>query len=108
LSFASGVLSFSEGNSQLSLPDGEFSSRLDCYLEGYHYALAHLEIRSVHPERAALPMTKTGYRSHFEVPENVDAVGGPDAFVRAWLAEAARSPEWRTRQAEKNQLSLFS
>jgi hypothetical protein len=80
---------------------------LACYLEGNHYALAHMEIRSVHPERAALPMTETGYRSHFEVPDNVDAAGGPEAFVRAWLAEAARSPEWRTRQAEQSQLSLF-
>lgn len=30
--------------------------------------IAHLEVRSIKPERAPLPITETGYRSHFHQP----------------------------------------
>lgn len=80
---------------------------LNCFRETYHVALGHLEIRSLHPERAPLPITETGYRSRFDNPEDIDQAGGPEAFVRAWLEEAAQSPEWKSQQAEQRQLSLF-
>lgn len=33
----------------------------------YFKDVAHLEIRSIAPERATLPITATGYRSHFSL-----------------------------------------
>lgn len=33
---------------------------------------AHLDIRSIKPERAPLPITETGYRSHFLHPDEID------------------------------------
>lgn len=42
-------------------------------------------------------MTETGYRYHFGSPADMDAEGGPIAFVRAWRGEA-RSPDWRGRK----------
>jgi hypothetical protein len=69
--------------------------------------IAHLEIRSVAPEGAALPVSETGYRSHFHQPGTVEAQGGDVvAQVIAWLDDAA-APEWRQQQEAARQLSLF-
>lgn len=73
------------------------------YREIYGYDLAHLEIRAPCP----LPVTGTGYRSHFTRPDLIDAEGGPVAFVLAWLDDAAQSPAWKARQEQARQLSLF-
>ena len=43
----------------------------------------HLEIWSENKE--PLPITETGYRSHFCSPEEVIEAGGPVAYVQAWI-----------------------
>ncbi|MBY6117491.1 hypothetical protein KUW09_25075 [Mameliella alba] len=65
------------------------------------YAVAHLEVRSDKP----LPMTQTGYRSHFlsGPPEDFD----PLAYVSAWLEDAAKDPAWRAQQELDRQGCLF-
>jgi hypothetical protein len=69
---------------------------------------AHLEIRSIHPERAPLPITETGYRSHFHPCGTVEANGGDVvAQVTAWLDEEAAKPAWRRYVEASRQLSLF-
>lgn len=68
----------------------------------------HLEIRSIGPERAPLPITTTGYRSHFMQPGTVEAHGGDVvAQVIAWLDEEASKPEWRAYVEASRQGSLF-
>ena len=70
--------------------------------------IAHLEIRSVLPEGAALPITSTGYRSHFHPIGTVEAHGGDVvAQVTAWLDEEARKPEWRAHVTRSKQGELF-
>src|SRR5208282_1849406 len=59
--------------------------------------LAHLEVRSIHPQDAPLPITETGYRSHFIAASAVGAAGGPAAYVDAWLTAEGDSPAWRER-----------
>jgi hypothetical protein len=73
--------------------------------EGYGHA--HLELRSIAPSRSPLPVTETGYRSHFLPRGEVEATGGPAAYARAWLDQAAREPAWRRQQEAARQLSLF-
>lgn len=68
---------------------------------------AHLEVRSISPERARLPITETGYRSHFLHVEEIDDVGGPVAYVTAWLCDMATSREWLEHEQCSRQLSLF-
>lgn len=68
---------------------------------------AHLEIRAIKPERAPLPITETGYRSHFLHPGEIDLLGGPVAYVQTWLDEMAQSREWRDYEERSRQLSLF-
>lgn len=70
--------------------------------------IAHLEIRSITPECAPLPITGTGYRSHFHQPGTVEANGGDVvAQVTAWLDEEAASPEWQALIEVSRQGELF-
>jgi len=67
-------------------------------------------VESIDPPRAALPITETGYLSHFTSRETVAAYGGALAFVEAWLETESQAPEWshiRQRQEERRQLTLF-
>lgn len=70
-------------------------------------ATSHLEVRSIAPERARLPITETGYRSHFLPPGCIEQQGGPIAYLLAWLDAAAKQREWRDYQEQSRQGSLF-
>lgn len=70
---------------------------------------AHLQIQVIAPERdAPLPITETGYRSHFLLCGIVEEAGGPSAYVRLWLDEAARDPKWRRARDRWRQFDLFA
>lgn len=70
--------------------------------------IAHLEVRSINPEGAPLPMTETGYRSYFHQPGTVEGLGGDVvAQVIAWLDEEAAKPAWRSYVEASRQGSLF-
>lgn len=70
--------------------------------------IAHLEIRSIRPEREALPITATGYLSHFHECGTIEARGGDVvAQVTAWLDEEATTPEWQAHLARAKQGELF-
>jgi hypothetical protein len=71
------------------------------------FARAHLEVRAVRPDGAKLPITETGYRSHFVPPGDVVEAGGPVAYVLTWLDTAAQSVDWRRHVVTGQQLSLF-
>ena len=70
-------------------------------------ATSHLEIEVVSPEKAMLPITDTGYRSQFLRCGTVEGAGGPLAYTKAWLDEAAKAPAWKRKDAESRQLRLF-
>ena len=63
----------------------------------------HLEIRADEP----LPITTTGYRSHF-LPTDLE-VDREDvvAFLNNWLETAAQSQEWQNHLERKRQGDLF-
>ena len=69
--------------------------------------MAHLEVVSVSPKRAPLPITETGYRSHFTPKAALDGYDSAEAFVEAWLDHESRSPEWKAYDHASRQLSLF-
>jgi hypothetical protein len=70
-------------------------------------AAAHLTVTAILPKRAPLPITESGYRSHFLHFEEVDQAGGPTAYVETWLNDMARSREWLAYETVGRQLSLF-
>ena len=70
--------------------------------------IAHLEIRSITPEGAPLPITSTGYRSHFHPISTVEAHGGDVvAQVIVWLDEEAKRPDWQVHVSRSKQGELF-
>ena len=60
----------------------------------------HIELRT--EGKTPLPVTETGYRSHFTHKGTVAEHGGAVAFVTAWLDHEAERTGWRGAQ-----LSLF-
>ncbi len=77
------------------------------YLEVYGKPLAHLEITTIEPARAELPITETGYQSLFLPASAFEDEGGPVAFVQAWLEGEAESEAWKQREEAARHMSLF-
>lgn len=77
------------------------------YTGTYGTPLAHLQIRSLDPECAALPITETGYLSHFIPASDINEYGGLIAFVRDALDEAAENPAWKQAHEQARQLILL-
>lgn len=69
--------------------------------------MSHLEIQVVEPESACLPITETGYRSHFFPSERTYTEMELIVHVRDWLEEEALNPKWKATQLEQQQLTLF-
>jgi len=63
----------------------------------------HLEVKAT--ER--LPITETGYKSHFIHPKELAFWESPEAFLLDWLNETAKDPSWRVYRQQSRQLSLF-
>ena len=69
--------------------------------------LAHLQIWSIKPDKAPLPITGTGYRSHFfRAAQHLDEET-LRAWVLSWIEEEAQSPAWTKQRKSLMQLSLF-
>lgn len=67
----------------------------------------HVEVESLLPKKAALPISETGYRSQFLTALELINAGGPVTFVTAWLEREAKAKDWQNRQAARNQGDLF-
>ena len=67
---------------------------------------AHLAIKALDPSRVPLPITETGYRSHFTDREIVEDADGPSAYVLAWL-ERASTKQWKIQAEASRQYALF-
>ncbi len=67
--------------------------------ESWHKPYDHIELRAAEP----LPVTETGYRSHFLFPEELALFDGVEGFVREML-DTAVTPEWEEQFAQP---SLF-
>lgn len=65
----------------------------------------HIELRS--EEGGIIPVTETGYRSHFLPAGIVQENGGPESYVLAWLDHEAENPDWKKREEASRQMSLF-
>lgn len=85
----------------------EVSYEPDWWLDENRCAMARLQVCAITPERTALPISETGYRSHFVPADSVTALGGPIEYVRAWLDHEAASPAWQAARDTACQLSLF-
>lgn len=70
--------------------------------------IAHLEVFSINPERAPLPITETGYLSHFHQPEEVgENEGTLIEQVTVWLDERVKTKHWKAYIEQSRQGNLF-
>lgn len=71
------------------------------------FVTQHIEIQT--EGKRILPITETGYRSHFM--NGAEALAAfnhdPVEFVLHWLDEAAKDPAWKRREEADRQGSLF-
>jgi hypothetical protein len=67
----------------------------------------HLQIESINPEKAPLPITGTGYLSHFISPIALADAGGAVAFVTAWIERETKGKAWTKAAVKKAQGDLF-
>ncbi|MEP4987389.1 MAG: hypothetical protein ABJV68_06820 [Paracoccaceae bacterium] len=69
--------------------------------------VAHLEVRSIAPKNAPLPITETGYLSHHHPIGTVEAAEGTLVEqVTAWLDDKAKSKAWQCHVEVSRQGSL--
>nr|WP_319514387.1 hypothetical protein [uncultured Cohaesibacter sp.] len=70
--------------------------------------ISHFEIRSTSPEKAPLPITETGYLSHYFYPGSVDFTDiGVEQFIRNWLDQEAAKLQWKNWIESERQFTLF-
>jgi hypothetical protein len=65
----------------------------------------HIEVLT--QNRQPIPITETGYRSHFLHHEALAPYTTAHDFVIAWLEHDAKLPEWQALKQASRQLSLF-
>lgn len=68
---------------------------------------SHIEITVVSPKKAPLPITETGYRSHFLDEELLKKVGGPVTFFVDWIEREAATKAWAKTDFKWRQGDLF-
>lgn len=68
---------------------------------------SHIEIIVQSPKGAPVPITQTGYLSHFLDEEELATAGGPVAFFLAWLEREAKTAAWAKADFKWRQLELF-
>ena len=69
---------------------------------------SHIELRVLRPKGKPVPITNTGYLSHFLDEDDLKAAGGPAAFFLAWLEREAGSKAYKKALAAWAQLDLFA
>lgn len=66
----------------------------------------HVEVENI--DRTPLPITETGYKSHFFGPvEPIMSMGEIERMVIAWLDSEAAKQSWQDYLLTSQQLSLF-
>lgn len=85
----------------------EFKLRIKHTPDYINPGWSHVELHLVSPKGAPLPITTTGYKSHFLTEEELQAAGGPVKLLIAWLDREAQSKKWAKTEYKWRQLELF-
>lgn len=73
--------------------------------KNYGENFSNLEVYQA--DKIKLPITETGYISHFIFASRVYQEGTPLEYVHKWLDHDAQSSEWKRHEKESKQLNLF-
>ena len=75
------------------------------YCPKYLEEVAHVEIRTQDGE--PMPITETGYKSHFVITDNPPCLEDVILFVTDWLDQETKSKSWLEYSENSKQLTLF-
>ena len=67
--------------------------------------MTHTEV--IRDDRKELPITGSGYRSHFMDERDFADYSDITTYVLEWLDHEAQSKNWKNYVADQNQLKLF-
>lgn len=67
--------------------------------------MGHFEFRSPYEPPRRIPVSETGYRSHFAATEDVEASSSPQDYARDFVVSQIRS--YSNAKTDRNQLPLF-
>lgn len=67
----------------------------------------HVEVMVLSPKGALLPISATGYLSHFIDADELRSAGGAVRFVVDWLDREANTARFRKADFKSRQLNLF-
>jgi hypothetical protein len=71
------------------------------YVPDWMVDMGHFEFKSPHQPPRRIPVSETGYRSHFAPMDEVDGATSPEEYARDYALSRLRSPR------DKDQLPLF-
>ena len=76
------------------------------YMPDWMVDYGQFEFRSPHKPARRIPVSETGYRSHFAPMEDVEASASPQDYARDFVLHHLRSRH-QTRNEDRDQLPLF-
>jgi hypothetical protein len=72
------------------------------------FAVGHFEFRSPYEPPRRIPVSETGYRSHFAAMEDIEACESAEEYARLFVAMMLDQPsKAKSRKEESGQLKLF-
>jgi hypothetical protein len=71
------------------------------YVPDWMVDMGHFEFKSPHKPPRRIPVSETGYRSHFAPMDEVNAANSPEDYARDYALSRLRSPR------DRDQLPLF-
>lgn len=71
--------------------------------QSFSESWCHLQVKADQP----LPITETGYRSHFMHVEELTGYDDHISYLIAWLDHASTSKEWKRHVEQSRQGNLF-
>lgn len=77
------------------------------YQPNYFADTGHFEFRSPHKPPRRIPISQTGYRSHFAGMEEIEAAPSPQEYARMVALELLFGEKRVSADKESRQLSLF-
>lgn len=69
---------------------------------------SHIELTVQKPKNAPLPITSTGYLSHFLDEDILKRAGGPVRFFLDWIERESHSKQWAATEFKWRQGDLFA
>lgn len=75
------------------------------HVTGYFCGMDHIEIHT--EDKTPIPITDTGYKSHFFSTGGLGEFESAVDYVRAWLEHEAKRKAWKAQEFASRQLSLF-